>query len=311
VTPIDILPDDVLLVIFDFYINDFEDLDEKLPIKGRVGVWLVHVCQRWRSVVLGSPRRMNLQLVCTPNTAVQEILDIWPAFPLVVHCHYVHYPLSGIDNILAALKYRDRVCKINIENGEDLPWEKFMAVMQVPLPELTDLMLASYGAVKPVLPNTFLGGSAPRLRLLQLDHIQFPALQTLLLSTTHLVHLRLYNIPEPGYLSPTMMVTCLSTLTSLKSFSLGFTLFPLPPAQKDQPRHLSTHSVLPALTSFSFRGSRSFLDDFVSRIDAPKLNKFSVYISHQFDRDTTQLGRFVSRTPGLQAPENAPRVAYL
>lgn len=309
-TPIDILPDDVLLVIFDFYINDFEDLDEKLPIKDRVGVWLVHVCQRWRSVVLGSPRRMNLQLVCTPSTAVLETLDIWPAFPLVVHCHYVPYPLSGIHNILTALKYRDRVRKINIENGEDLPWEKFMAVMQVPFPELTDLMLASYGT-KPVLPNTFLGGSAPRLRLLQLDHIQFPGLPTLLLSATHLVHLRLYNIPQPGYISPTAMVTCLSTLTSLESFSLGFTLFPLPPAQNDQPRHLSTHSTLPALTNFSFRGSRIFLDDFVSLIDAPKLNKLSVYISPRFDRDTTQLDRFVSRTPGLQAPENAPRVAYL
>ena len=126
--------------IFDFYVNDSEYLNENLPRKDELEVWqlLVHVCHRWRSVVFGSPRRLNLQLVCTPRTPVVETLDIWPAFPLVVHCRG-NYPISGVDNIIAALKYRDRIRKINIEQRHaEFPWGKVVAVMQVPFPELTD-----------------------------------------------------------------------------------------------------------------------------------------------------------------------------
>jgi hypothetical protein len=312
VTPIDIIPDDVLLAIFDFYVNDFEDLDEDLPVKDEAEVWqlLVHVCQRWRSVVFGSPRRLNLRLVCTPRTQVLETLDIWPAFPLVVYCDSDHdYPISGIDNILAALKCRDRICKIEIEDNEEFPWEKVLEVMEEPFQELTDLILASDDMV--ILPDAFMGGSAPRLRLLQLDGILFPRLSILLSSATHLVHFRLYYLPHPGCIPPEVMVTYLSTLTSLESLSLGFAFFPpILPYAEGQPWHLSTRSVLPALTDFAFRGISRYLEDFVARIDSPKLSKFSVDVWHHSNRNTPQLDHFISRTPSLEAPENAPRVTY-
>ena len=135
VTPIDKLPDDVLLVIFDFYVNDSEDLNRNLPIKDDVEAWqlLVHVCHRWRSVVFGSPRRLNFQLVCTHKTLVLKILDIWPAFHLVVHCNGNH-PISrvGRKNTVAALKHRGRICKINIELNEEVRWVQVLAVMQAP-----------------------------------------------------------------------------------------------------------------------------------------------------------------------------------
>jgi hypothetical protein len=38
---------------------------------------LVHVCRRWRSLVLGSPRRLNLRLYCTPETPAKDTLDVW------------------------------------------------------------------------------------------------------------------------------------------------------------------------------------------------------------------------------------------
>jgi hypothetical protein len=61
VISVDMLPDDVLLVIFDFC------ADEGQITKKGIEAWqsLVHVCRRWRSVVFGSPRRLNLRLVCT------------------------------------------------------------------------------------------------------------------------------------------------------------------------------------------------------------------------------------------------------
>ena len=45
---------------------------------------LVHVCRRWRNVVFGSPRRLNLQLRCTHETPVKDKLDVWPSLPLII-----------------------------------------------------------------------------------------------------------------------------------------------------------------------------------------------------------------------------------
>jgi hypothetical protein len=78
---IDVLPDDVLLEIFDFYM-----IMPVNPSFGDIETWqsLVHVCQRWRNLVFGSPRRLNLQLCCRPNTPARDTLDVWPALPLIV-----------------------------------------------------------------------------------------------------------------------------------------------------------------------------------------------------------------------------------
>ena len=71
---IDILPDDILLETFDFYVGTFSWYETKT----RIEEWqsLVHVCRRWRSLVLASPRRLNLQLYCTPKTPARDTLDI-------------------------------------------------------------------------------------------------------------------------------------------------------------------------------------------------------------------------------------------
>ena len=69
-----ILPDDILLRIFDFCGCEEE--------------WqtLVHVWRRWRFLVFGTPRHwhLDLQLVCTDKKPVRRMLDIWPKF--VAHC---------------------------------------------------------------------------------------------------------------------------------------------------------------------------------------------------------------------------------
>src|SRR6266481_4519000 len=106
VNRIDILPDDVLLEIFCFYV----DMSPSPYRKQAVEAWqkLVHVCRRWRTVVLGSPHRLNLQLCCTSNTPVKDSLDIWPALPLIVWGNMI--PL-GTDNIIAALGQSSRVCE--------------------------------------------------------------------------------------------------------------------------------------------------------------------------------------------------------
>ena len=215
---IDVLPDDVLLEIFDFYM----DMRPWYEGKTRVEEWqsLVHVCRRWRTLVLGSPRRLNLQLYCTPKTPVREILDVWPALPLIVVGSMVSSP--GTDNIIAALEQRNRVRHLCLPGLVDLQLEEVLAAMQVPFPELTDLRLFSYGETVPVIPDSFLDGSAPRLRSFDLRGIPFPGLPKLLLSATHLVTLLLTNIPHSGYISPEAIVALISVFSSLAILDIAF-----------------------------------------------------------------------------------------
>ena len=151
----------------------------------RVKAWqsLVHVCQRWRSLVFESRRRLNLQLYCTPETPARDKLDIWPALPLIVSGGLS----TGTDNIIAALGQTNRVCQVTLWVYADWQLERVLAAMQVPFPELVDLWLELHSNREvPVIPDSFLGGSAPRLRSFALDRIPFPGLPKLLSSATHL-----------------------------------------------------------------------------------------------------------------------------
>jgi hypothetical protein len=296
------LHDDVLLAIFDFYVEDPKNFEGRVLEKVEIEVWqsLVHVCRRWRSVVFGSPRRLKLHLVCTVRTPAPETIDVWPALPLLIRCGYDER-IPRRDNILAALKRRDRICRISFEHDDRLSFKKVLELMQVPFPELTHLLFVSDYRRNKIIPDSFLGGTVPRLQSLYLDHLQFPGLPKLLSSATQLADIYLNSIPLSGYISPEVMVTCLSTMINLKSLHLAFSL--LPSAQKSQPRHLSNRSVLPALRRFQFKGTSRYLEDFVARVDSPKLDTFVIKISLPL-RDTPQLDHFISRTTSL--PENAP-----
>jgi hypothetical protein len=103
-----------------------------------------------------------------------------------------------MDNIIAALGHRNRVCEVDLLYFADWQLAQVLAAMQVPFPELTDLNLRSNGQTMHVIPDSFLDGSAPRLRSLNLDGIPFPGLPKLLLSATHLVELRFTSTPHPG-----------------------------------------------------------------------------------------------------------------
>jgi hypothetical protein len=145
-------------------------------------------------------------------------------------------------------------------------------VVLKPFPELTGLQLSNaYEVSEPKLPDSFLGGSAPRLRSLHLEYIAFPALPKLLLSTTHLVHLDLEDIPDSGRIPPEVMATSLSALTSLESLVLNFAhsrqeiLRPRPPPLP--------HSILPNLTKIEFRGASEYFEVILARIDAPRVHK--------------------------------------
>lgn len=74
---IDILPEDVLLEIFDHYVDPTE-------IDDGIEAWctLVQVCRKWRIIVLESPLRLNLRIRYHPAKPMKEKLDIWPTLPI-------------------------------------------------------------------------------------------------------------------------------------------------------------------------------------------------------------------------------------
>ncbi|KAI0279776.1 hypothetical protein BC826DRAFT_547443 [Russula brevipes] len=229
------------------------------------------------------------------------MLDVWPALPVIVETGRFRFRDGEEDNIIAALEHRDRVHRISL-------WcvltPRLVAAMQESFPELKDLeIIPETGTEEPaVLLDSFLGGSAPRLRTLGLHRVRGPALQRLLLSAHDLTKLYII-VPQDSMLSvsPEAMVTCLSTMTKLGDLELYLPsvrsgLDSLGASGRSPPQ---TRTILPSLTRFRFEGNNEYLGDFVARIDAPLLD----YIKIEFDQlhfDTSQLLLFIGRAEKIK-----------
>ena len=292
VVTIDDLSDDDLLAIFDFYVVRYQDLligEMVLGIRDamkKTRSWqsLVHVCRRWRGLVFGSPRRLNLQLYCTTKTPANGTLDVWPALPLLIRGDVTE---TTVDNVIAQLEHSDRIRQININFQTNSQIEKLCAAMQAPFPELVNLYLSSGNlAYRPDLPGSILGGSAPSLRHLVISSIPFSGLPKLLSFTTHLVYLYLVNIPHSGYISPDAMATCLSMLTSLDLLQFGFESPQSSPDQETRRPRPPSRSVIPALTGISFTGVNEYLEELVARIDTPRLRWLQTAFFNDLNFDT-------------------------
>jgi len=306
----DMLPDDVLLDIFDFYRMDS-------TFYPWMWVTLAHVCSRWRQVIFASPRRLDLQFLCTPQTRVRELLDFLPpAMPIMISNSFnsptPHPTLSFEDGnqVVAAIEQRDRVWWIHLQDLPSALLEKLATMMQETFPTLKYLRLWATDEIQavPFLPEGFLGGSAPCLETFWLRGIPFPELPKLLLSTNDLVNIVLEKIPDSGYISPEAMTAALSTCPKLEMLVIEFLSedpHPDGPDPTSQEIASITRVSLPALTYFNFDGNGSYFDNFVPRIESPLLvrdrdsNPFSQHdtsvIRHvQYEASFTQT-RFSSR----------------
>jgi hypothetical protein len=232
------------------------------------------------------------------------MLDIWPKFPVIIQDDGFPEDLKameGVDNVIAALELNDRVSEIRLWAVSSPELKRLVAVMQDPFPALTKLWLESTEEIDemaPVISDSFLGGSAPRLQCIQFCDIPFPALPNLLLTATDLVDLRLFDIPHSGHLSPGAMIICLSTLTRLESLILEFQS---PRSRPDRASRLPpplTRTILPALTYLKFEGVTEYLEDLVTQIDVPLLEKIFMTFFNQliFDILHCHLHKFLCRT---------------
>ncbi|KAI9437229.1 hypothetical protein H4582DRAFT_1958738 [Lactarius indigo] len=291
---INTLPDDVLLDIFDSCRQDHDP--RRFPF---TPVWrwyeLVHVCRRWRQVVFGSPRRLDLHILCTNGTRVRENLDCWPPFPIAIQYLYLEtFTPYDEASLFAVLKHRGRIHHVDL-SLMGLQLARVATVMQEPFPALTHLTLRCEDKRPPTLPSGFLGGSAPCLQYMHLTGIPFPALHSFLSSTSGLISFHLGNIPKDSCISPEAVVACLAALPRLKSFYIGSQLAT---SHADQIRPPPvTRTLLPALTSFKFLGGSGYLEELVSRIHAPQLNQIYIkYLNWYFNFQVAQLFEFIDRS---------------
>jgi hypothetical protein len=306
---IDILPDDVLLLIFHFdrltHLDGLEDISRRRPS----WKWhrFVHVCRRWRSLVFASPNFLELRLVCGPRTRV-ELTGIWPPLPIVIR-NIEDWSMPEDYNFNAVIAYRDRVCEISLLHLTSPQFRQLASAMQKQFPALIHLVLGLvdyYKRPAPALPNGFLAGSAPLLQTLELHHIPFPALPKILLSATHLVRLTLRNIFRNNYFLPEAIVTSLAVLANLKYLTIEFnfkSLLSRPDWERRRPPPART--VLPALTRFEFSGVSEYLEDLVARIDAPLLDSLFLTLSYQLAFGISQLAQFMRRTARFRALDEA------
>ena len=258
---------------------------------------VVHVCRRWRELVFASPHRLNLRIPCTSRTPVD--LGVWPALPIDVDDHDLLSDTAQEDNILATLKHVDRVYHVRLSLS-DSQVEKMATAMQEPFPVLTRLFLTlpwhNYHDI-PSLPANFLGGSAPRLQAIVLYGIPYPALPTLLLSTSDLIKLDLRNVPFAGSISSEAIVASLAVLPKLEIFVIEFrwrgsTLRIGPPPVT------RTILTLPSLSYFVFRGASEYLEDLVGRIDGPRLGHISITTYWPVGFQVAELSRFIDHSVG-------------
>ncbi|KAF8488631.1 hypothetical protein F5888DRAFT_1279489 [Russula emetica] len=107
---IEMLFDDILLDVFDFY-----RLDAMMRSGGRPWKWhrLAHVCQQWRHIISTSPRRLNLRIPFDDRTPI-ELLHVWPTFPLGVSFRATRESTLMPKNVTAALRHPDRIWQVEL-----------------------------------------------------------------------------------------------------------------------------------------------------------------------------------------------------
>ena len=263
---------------------------------------LVKVCRRWRYLILGSAHHLGLCLVCSRGTPVAEMLAHSPPLPLIIDHNDKNRDLTAEDErgIMFALEHRDRVQRICLRMP--VPnLQKIIGAMDDQFPMLEYLYIAppTMHNAHLVLPVTF---RAPQLSCLILNRFDSPIGSSLLTTAISLVSLSLMLIPPSTNLYPNHLFQALSLLTKLQQLLITSSS-PVP--NREIEGYMSrmpniTHTTLPNLRSFGFRGVSDHLA-FLSHMNAPLLETLNLSFFNQLSFSVPHLLQFVTTTENLRA----------
>jgi hypothetical protein len=312
-TSIHILDDDSLLNIFHLY-RPFllgENQNDNIRIDGgrqwvgeRWWYRLAHVCQRWRSLILGSASYLGLCLVCTYGTPVVDMLAHSPPLPLVIDYQNIRVDITAEDEeaIILALEQRDRVRRIRFFIPV-LQLQKLIMAIDGEYPILEYLILGDLPEEKStvlILPETL---ETPHLRQLTIDcSIPIPIRSPLLGTAAGLVILHLAMDHPSTYFRPTVLLQWLALMPQLEILRILF-YFAVP--NRDVDRQLmrtpiTTQVTLPNLRLFTFKAVSAYSEAVLSRITASRLENFKIYYLKQLMFPVPQLLQFMGRTENLR-----------
>src|SRR5258708_1973516 len=222
---------------------------------------LVHVCQRWRNLILGSTSYLGLYLVCTSGTLVADMLEHSPPLPLIIDYDEQDDDIPAEDEkgIFLSLEQRDRV--------------RHIRRLRLRTPILQRLMMAINDEY-PILEH---------LRHIMLAGFALPTGCRLITTAVGLVTFCLAFVHPSTYCHPNTLLQWTSFMPQLETLLFGF-LFPV--HNRDVERQLTrtpimTHVTLPNLREFIFQGSSAYMEAVVRRITTPLLEKLEIVFFNQ------------------------------
>jgi hypothetical protein len=301
------LNDDTLLNLFSLYPEDIVEAYEDLTSwpewdKERWWYKLVHVCRRWRYLILSSPVRLDLHLVCTYGTPVADMLAHSPPFPLIIYYLDANRDASVEDEeaILLSLQDRGHVRRIGLMMPATKLLQPIIALDgHFPVLERLFIWPLSHDNMSLMLPTRF---RAPHLCMLSLYHVVVPVRSPLLTTTVGLVELGLWDMPLLASFRPSDLVARLSSMPQLESLSIGFRC-PIP--TRDMERQLlripiGTPVTLPNLRLCFFRCGSAYLEGLLAQIDTPLLRVLNILFYNQLTFTVPHLLQFIGRTENLR-----------
>jgi len=312
IASIHIVDDDSLLNIFYLY-RPFllgEDEDDEARLVGGSRGWagehwwfsLTHVCQRWRNLILGSASYLGLCLVCTIGTPVADILAYSPPLPLVIDFFQSDITADDEEGIFLALEQRHRIRRIRLEIPI-LKLQKLIMFMDEEYPILEYLTMAPLFSDKSTnlkIPETL---RAPHLRHLGLFGFTIPRRSQLLASAVGLVTLCLAMGDPSAYFEPTVLLQWITFMPQLETLVVLF-YFPVPNLDVERQLLRSMpilgHVTLPNLRHIWFRGVSAYMEAFVGRISAPRLQKLQILFFEQLTFSIPHLVQFMNTTENLR-----------
>ena len=272
-TIIDELPDEILLEIFDSYRQTFElELDPQLWHRKSGWFSLVHVCQKWRRTVLGSPSRLDLRLHFTEHSPPPTLLTHLPPLPVIIDYYTKgHWDSSIEDHMLSGFKHPDRVCEIRLE-GTEAGFYALTSAMDYAFPALEYLVFNFEYTTDLEFPATFLHYSAPRLQRLELSGMSLTSLPELLSYTTALVYLSLYLDTDDDLLPASFLLTPLRGMRCLRHLELTTSRVFFYSIDAPAPPVLMEDIVcLPELIFLLFHGYKANFEGLLAGLTAPSL----------------------------------------
>ncbi|KAN0141532.1 hypothetical protein V8E53_000777 [Lactarius tabidus] len=297
-TTISTLNDGVLLNVFECY-RRYNTTDESDLGWGIERWWYkpIQVCREWRHLVLTSPVRLDLHLVCTYGIPVEAMISHSPPLPVIIYYPGIPSEISAADKegALFALQQRERVRRIHVEAPSAILSNIFKAIDgEFPILERLVLRLQKESRTGSVLPEKL---RAPLLHHLTLSNIALPTGSQLLRHAENLITLALLNVPDTAEFHPEHLVAQLSAMSVLETATIHF--HTAIPNRKVKQRLLSaqvTRVTLPRLKLLVLRGGSAYLEGVLFRLSAPLLSTLSVEFFNQLTFDPRRLLQFVRPT---------------